>query len=516
MSKRTVGAGALTVGLLLIVLGILFLLANFTALPVWSYAWRYWPLILIVFGLSKIIQSITQGKGSRAGEILLIIFIIIAGLIITAIATYEPPFRIDWWQDDYTYESKEQVSCQPGSTVVITNQYGDVEVAPWSEDKVKVIIIKQVWARNRREADRLQKDIRLLLEGTLNRVEINVDFKQTYDNLNKFNIDFRVLVPKHALVEISCYEGDVLMDGLTGNQKIENRNGDVQITDIDGNLSLRGREGYMSIDGVSGEVEIISRYTEIKAKNIDKRLEIDNPNGDIFVSSINDGLLVKTKHSNIEVYDIQGNTEIRGLQCDIKINNIDGSLYLENNYNSVEVEEISGEAEIRAPNSRIYVRKIAKDLTIESSYETIEAEDIEGKIEVRGSNAKVILRDIEGAIDVSTSYNPVTIYSWKAPVTIENKSGEIALYGCLELNDAIDISTSDNNIYLELPADSSFKIDAKAYYGSIDSQFWGPNLKLIDDDENAFLQGSFNQGIHSIKLRVENGDIKIEKFEMEI
>jgi len=516
MSKKSVSAGTLTLGLLLIVIGILFLLANFTNLPVWRYAWRYWPLILIFFGLSKIIQSITQGQKSRAGEILLIIFIIIAGLIITQFATYEPPFRIDWWHDDYTYESEEQVSCQPGSNIVITNQYGDVEVTSWSEDEIKVIMTKQVWAKSEREADRYQRDIRLVLENILDKVEISADLSEVNNNRDKFNINFKVIVPEYSLVEISCYEGDVFMDGLSGEQSIENRYGDVQVTGIDGDLSLRGRDGYISIDGVSGKVEIISRNTEIKAEHINKGLEIDNPNGDILASSIGDELLIKTKHSKIEVYDILGNTEIKGLQCDIKIHNIDGNLYLENNYNSVEVEEISGKTEIRAPNSKIYVREIANDLTIESSYETVEAENIEGKAEIMGENLQVILRDIGGPIDVSTSYNNVTLYSWKAPVTIENKSGEIALYDCFELGGAIDLTTSENDIILELPADSSFNIDAKAFSGSINSQFSGPNLKLIQDDDEASLQGSFNQGLYNIRLRVENGNIRIEKSEKEI
>ena len=61
MSKAGSGALSFTFGLLLIVLGILFLLENFTYLSVWRYAWRFWPLILIVFGLSKIFHSIKKG-----------------------------------------------------------------------------------------------------------------------------------------------------------------------------------------------------------------------------------------------------------------------------------------------------------------------------------------------------------------------------------------------------------------------------------------------------------------------
>jgi len=61
MSKGGGSAISFTFGLLLVALGILFLLDNFTYLPVWHYVWRFWPLILIVFGLSKIFSSIKKG-----------------------------------------------------------------------------------------------------------------------------------------------------------------------------------------------------------------------------------------------------------------------------------------------------------------------------------------------------------------------------------------------------------------------------------------------------------------------
>jgi hypothetical protein len=50
-------SGALTAGLILIVLGIIFLLENFHApFSVWRLVARYWPVILIVIGVKKIFE----------------------------------------------------------------------------------------------------------------------------------------------------------------------------------------------------------------------------------------------------------------------------------------------------------------------------------------------------------------------------------------------------------------------------------------------------------------------------
>ena len=44
-------------GLVLIVLGLVFILENM-GLNAWDFAWRFWPVILIVWGASKLIEGL--------------------------------------------------------------------------------------------------------------------------------------------------------------------------------------------------------------------------------------------------------------------------------------------------------------------------------------------------------------------------------------------------------------------------------------------------------------------------
>jgi len=48
--------GSLAFGIILILLGGLFLLDEFYYIDVWDYLWKYWPLILIIIGLAEIID----------------------------------------------------------------------------------------------------------------------------------------------------------------------------------------------------------------------------------------------------------------------------------------------------------------------------------------------------------------------------------------------------------------------------------------------------------------------------
>jgi hypothetical protein len=59
MSARPLG-GALTAGLILILLGTIFLIENFYApFSAWRLIARYWPLIPIVIGLRRIYDYFT-------------------------------------------------------------------------------------------------------------------------------------------------------------------------------------------------------------------------------------------------------------------------------------------------------------------------------------------------------------------------------------------------------------------------------------------------------------------------
>lgn len=62
MSKRT--SDSLVFGIVLLVLGTAFLLRNFFPdINVWPTIARFWPLILIVFGIFKIKRALAQRAG---------------------------------------------------------------------------------------------------------------------------------------------------------------------------------------------------------------------------------------------------------------------------------------------------------------------------------------------------------------------------------------------------------------------------------------------------------------------
>jgi len=53
-------------GLVLIVLGLIFILENM-GYDAWEYAWRFWPVVLIVWGAVKLIDGIKRSAENKGG-----------------------------------------------------------------------------------------------------------------------------------------------------------------------------------------------------------------------------------------------------------------------------------------------------------------------------------------------------------------------------------------------------------------------------------------------------------------
>src|SRR5437773_5879381 len=182
MSVRR-SAGAVFWGLTLVAIGGLLLARNLGyAIPIWSYVARYWPALLIGWGLLKFVDyfRFRHAGDNRplfsGGEVALLILVIFAGSAITTAANVSPELGnifeigdIDLWDitgDNYTFDQHlERQNVLPGSEIEIVNFFGNVEVRPAESDRIVVDARKTIRASSKEEADRLEKDFMFFVRG---------------------------------------------------------------------------------------------------------------------------------------------------------------------------------------------------------------------------------------------------------------------------------------------------------------------------------------------------------------
>src|SRR5688572_25770206 len=93
-------AGSIFWGLILIGVGMIFLLKNLGyEIPIWAGIARYWPILLIVWGSIKMVDYARWKKAGQpgplfgAGEVVLLIIVILSGTALTAANDMGPDFN---------------------------------------------------------------------------------------------------------------------------------------------------------------------------------------------------------------------------------------------------------------------------------------------------------------------------------------------------------------------------------------------------------------------------------------
>jgi hypothetical protein len=458
MSVRR-SAGTIFWGLTLVAVGALLLARNLGyPLPVWSYVARYWPALLIAWGMLKLIDYYRFRRAGdnrplfSGGEVALLIFVIIAGSAVTTAANISPELGnifhigdLDLWDitgNNYDYEERREESIPAGSTINITNFYGNVDVRPADTDRVILEVRKTIRASSRDEADRLAEEFTFEIknENSMYRIVSNRDDdinRSRFGQRQRFKSSLTIQVPKEAALRIENQRGGVTIQDLTGNQTIINRYGSVDVRGITGELNVENRNGSVTVENVTQSVIVRNRYSAISAKDIGGNLEIQNRNGGVDVSSVK------------------------------------GSV------------------------------------TISNSYAPISVENVEGTLTVTGRNNSLDIQDVQGDVKAQNSYQNVTINDARGGVSLTSRNSDLFLSFDRPPEKDISISHQYGTVRLELPSASSFSIDADTEYGQVESQFEG--LDSSRSNRRTSLKGSVGAAGPQITINSRHGNIFLDR-----
>src|SRR6187200_3485824 len=130
--SRPRSAGSVFWGLILISVGVIFLLKNLGyEIPVWTGVARYWPILLILWGVIKLFDYARWKRAGEpgplfgAGEVVLLIIVILSGTALTAASNISPDFNtffenvgidvFDITGNDYMYTEHYEKDVPAGS-----------------------------------------------------------------------------------------------------------------------------------------------------------------------------------------------------------------------------------------------------------------------------------------------------------------------------------------------------------------------------------------------------------------
>ena len=185
----------------LIIVGLVFLMGTMGMLNWFSLGqWfaHYWPVLLIVWGIIKLIEyerakrEGVRPAGLGAGGIFLLLLVIVFGLM----ATQASRFNWDALRDQidanggdfpffghtYNYEDQVQHAFPAGSTLRVVDDRGAVNLTISTDDQIHVIVHKRVSAERQEEADKWNAGTKPQITVSGNEVTVNADTQGAGDH----------------------------------------------------------------------------------------------------------------------------------------------------------------------------------------------------------------------------------------------------------------------------------------------------------------------------------------------
>ncbi len=273
---RISSAGAIYWAVALAAIAILLLVQGLGhRLPMWGYVVRGWPVLLIAWGVCKIVdyRRLRNAAGGRPlfsrSEVALLMFVVFAGSALTTAANISSGLanafdieEFDLWDitgNNFTFDERQEVVVPSGSSVEIVNRYGNVDIRPSDSDRLILDVKKTVRASNKEEAEQLSQDFTFSIDrsGAGCRIISNRDAADFRDiPRQRFKSSLRLHVPKRSALRIDNRNGKVSIQGLEGNQRVANRYGPVEIRGVVGDVQIDNRKGTVTVEDIKGAVNI--------------------------------------------------------------------------------------------------------------------------------------------------------------------------------------------------------------------------------------------------------------------
>jgi hypothetical protein len=272
--------GTITMGALLVTLGIVSIMSQSSGAPLIDAVLKWWPIALIILGIEVLLSSFfSRGDHVRIKFDGFSIFLILLILLITTGAYFVQNVingGIAGQIINFNYPSKYEtkvsknysIAAEDRKKLILNNSLGDVIVQKSTSGKIEIEAKVNIRNNDEEYAKSIIDSLIKIDENSIVKVESTTSssLSDKY-KVQGISIHYTVKIPSNIDIEIDNKFGKVNAEELVNNIKISNSNGDILLRDI---------EGYGKVSNKFGRIELF---------NIRKKIEINNSNGTIYLDN---------------------------------------------------------------------------------------------------------------------------------------------------------------------------------------------------------------------------------------
>ncbi len=342
-------------GLVLLSVGILLLLHNYGHLELHTFFTRWWPLLIIFWGVVKLYERTVgrrfggAGGGITGGEVFLVLAMVaLLGIVVAADITKEK--LGDTFEeirgDNYGFDLDVAPKTIPANAhVLVKTARGDITVRGSDDEQIHVSGKKNVRTWSETEAGRAAKAVAVEISQNGDSYEVHPG---GYDQSDaRISVDLEVSVPKKSPLAVKTYKGDVGISDFTADVSVADQNGDVEVRGTKGDVSVEMKKGDVKVLDTKGNVKISGKGGEIEVNDATGSLTVDGDfYGPVHADKLAKGVRIVSARTdltvsalaghmeagsgNLDLIDAPGNVNLRTRDTEISVENPGGKVDIDN------------------------------------------------------------------------------------------------------------------------------------------------------------------------------------------
>lgn len=435
-------------GVLLLAVGVLFLVNRFDSqFHLGHLIRRYWPLLIILWGVAKLIDHFLVHSDGQRGPLLTgseaAIFVFVIILLFAAglhdwlrarfpdVAVHIEPFSHRYSQS----QALSPLAIPAGAHVTVHTGRGSITVHTIDSGPLTVSATMSASGSSESGANDAMKSVPVVIDKSGDSYTVHPENQENSDD--DISADLDVETPKNVTLEVNSDRGDISIAGVSGSVTAASQKGDLDIHNIKGDLNADVESGNVQISGVTGDVHLKGRGDEIDIGDVNGNASLDGDFfGPVHLRNISKITHYVTPRENFTIAQLTGRLEV-------------GS-------DSVQLTDVAG------------------PVTLTTHNKDVDAENIAGRMTIVDTHASVTIRYSD----------PPT-----QDFTVTNESGDVDL---------------------TVPSESTFDIAAISRDGDVDCEFTG-SLKQSNVKGTGQLVGKVGNAGPKIAITTSYGTISIHK-----
>lgn len=372
------------------------------------------------------------------------------------------------------------IVAEPNGQLELRDLRGDVVIT--GVDGKQMVIVERirlpVFSGGRSE------QVAIEISGWLERIPADpavYTFRTDRNRRRDISLSYSIKIPKVFNVYIRSFGGDIDLSELRGELNLKTGGGDISIAGTMGRIMIKTSGGDIDVFKASGTLDLVTSGGDIEGRKLEGNIYVKTGGGDIELIDSKGKLNSETGGGDIELRGFSGEKiRARTGGGDIELSRITATVNLMTGGGDVDVADLTGDLEVASGGGDISLRRTTGDMVLFTNHGDIIARHVHGALRARSGSGDIIVTDW----NISATSKKTSL--------LETRNGDIRL----ELADhtAVEFTLT----VLDTPP----RYGMKQIYGNVD-------FSISREGGNTIGWYKPEKPLHTIELETREGSISI-------